>query len=532
MNTLAMSINEKYQMISKFRLHQILLTLAIGSSLGMSLGAFAQYNPAPSSGYSNDGTLYMGGQKIGNPHQILHDAQIPSFMTITANRYTYTNNPNHGQGTLTQMEAATIAGSGGDMLLNRLYLSPTNPYSATATGPYPNYQTYQGVLANAQAAGYRLVVADDGKTYAVKTLTAASTQAQTILMAELPNTAQFRAAADPLGGGVGVRVTQNGDAAALAAYMATVKPYDFSWQPGFGNWGQLNSNNAQKFDSEGAPYSTTGHAIPLVFGAQNEFAWEFFSNAGNSAHASALSSNFVGFNNFNAGSSNPCSIYGFNSTACLGSATGKLLPEDHRRAAIEAALRYGYSPEQAKKFGQDVVDVDNGTQTTSPEHSVMHNMRGIDPATGMPITQEQFWELRGQYILTASIEQLAHLTTGDEVSHHLGENNSGVPWYGTNNLLAMAIHGVQDLISGITGNEDRVLITLALLQERRERDLLDKQYEQDFRDPFTDIESIVMSELSNGTLQINNNTDYSGNPLGLSTGDDGENSSGGVGGCW
>jgi hypothetical protein len=57
------------------------------------------------------------------------------------------------------------------------------------------------------------------------------------LIRELPNTPQFRAAADPKGGGVGVRVTQNGDAAALAAYMATVKPYDFSWQPNYGNWG-------------------------------------------------------------------------------------------------------------------------------------------------------------------------------------------------------------------------------------------------------------------------------------------------------
>ena len=195
-------------------------------------------------GYSNDGTLFMGGQRIGNPHQILHDVQIPSFMNITATRYTFTNDPTHGQGTLAQMELATTNGSDSSVLLNRLYLSPTNPYVQGAPGPYPNYQTYQGVLQNAQQANYLLTNADDGKTYAFKTLTAANRQAVDLLIRELPNTSQFKAAADPLGGGTGVRVTQNGDAVALAAYLATVKPYDYSWQPNFGTtFGQNGQNN-------------------------------------------------------------------------------------------------------------------------------------------------------------------------------------------------------------------------------------------------------------------------------------------------
>jgi A nuclease family of the HNH/ENDO VII superfamily with conserved AHH/Possible hemagglutinin (DUF637)/Pre-toxin domain with VENN motif len=219
------------------------------------------------SGYNPDGTLYMGGTRIGNPHQILHDAQIPSFMTITATRYTYTDNPNHGQGTLLQMAQATTAGSDSSVLFNRLYLSPTNPYVQGAPGPYPNYQTYQGVLQNAQQANFLLTNADDGKTYAFKTLTAASRQAADLLIRELPNTQQFRDNADPLGGGVGVRVTQNGDAVALAAYLATVKPYDYSWQPNYGNTfgttfgqnggqnpysGWANSNNFAPDYSEGA----------------------------------------------------------------------------------------------------------------------------------------------------------------------------------------------------------------------------------------------------------------------------------------
>ena len=212
------------------------------------------------SGYTNDGTLFMGGQRIGNPHQILHDAQIPAFMTITATRYTFTNDPTHGQGTLAQMELATTNGSDANsVLLNRLYLSPTNPYVQGAPGP-PNYQTYQGVLQNAQQANYLLTNADDGKTYAFKTLTASSRQAVDLLIRELPNTQQFRDNSDPLGGGVGVRVTQNGDAVALAAYLATVKPYDYSWQPNFGTTGGqnpafsgwANSNNFAPDYSEGA----------------------------------------------------------------------------------------------------------------------------------------------------------------------------------------------------------------------------------------------------------------------------------------
>jgi hypothetical protein len=51
------------------------------------------------SGYTNDGTLFMGGQRVANPLRFLYDSQIPGFMTITATRFTFTDNPNHGQGT-------------------------------------------------------------------------------------------------------------------------------------------------------------------------------------------------------------------------------------------------------------------------------------------------------------------------------------------------------------------------------------------------------------------------------------------------
>ncbi len=226
------------------------------------------------SGYTNDGTLFMGGQRIGNPHQILHDAQIPAFMTITGFRATYSNvndplAPNYGQGTLAQMEAQASTGSDASVLFNRVYLTPNNPYPVVPAGTHNNYQTYQNALTAAQAANYLLTNADDGKTYAFKTLTASSRQAADLLIRELPNTSQFKSYADPNGGAVLMRVSQNGDAVALSEYLKTVKPYDYSWQPNFGttfgqNGGQnpnngafsgwANSNNfAPDYSEGGAP---------------------------------------------------------------------------------------------------------------------------------------------------------------------------------------------------------------------------------------------------------------------------------------
>jgi hypothetical protein len=290
-----------------------LTALALGASFcafgqfipyGQSSQPTQQYSqPNAFSGYSPDGVLYMGGQKIGNPHQILHDAEIPSFMTITANRYTYTNDPahpNYGQGTLAQMETATTANTPADVLFNRLYLTANNPYPVVPTGTHNNFQTYQGALANAQTAGYKAITADDGKAYAVKTLTAATTQAQNILVRELPNTSQFRAAADPAGGAVGVRVTQNGDAVALANYMSTVTPYNFAAQPNFGVYGSTGSNvNNNNF----ANVPQYGNQIPDAWAAA--MAWQ---NAHNGSKGNVNSENIASANFFNGMPSNWAAI--------------------------------------------------------------------------------------------------------------------------------------------------------------------------------------------------------------------------------
>ena len=245
-------------MTSKSTFRLTLTALTIGVSLSASMSAFAQYNPniqnnvgngmmdnaalynptpynpvaATGSGYTNDGTLFMGGQKIGNPHQILHDLNVPSFFGVNANRLSYSDNPSYGQGTLAQMEnhTLTIGVPTANVVLSRLYVTPTNPYTQGVATPHNNYQTYQGVVADAQAGSYQLTVANDNKLYAFKTLGAMSTQSQNILIKELPAHSVFIANSDPKGGAVAVRVTQNGDYAAMQNYFDTVKPYDFCWR--------------------------------------------------------------------------------------------------------------------------------------------------------------------------------------------------------------------------------------------------------------------------------------------------------------
>ena len=249
-------------LLSTFKLS--LLALVSSAGMGAGFSAFAQYNPnihnnagngmmdnaapynpapynpvaATGSGYTNDGTLMMGGQKIGNPHQILHDLNVPSFFGVNANRLTFTDNPSYGSGTLAQMENHTlnIGVPAGNVVLSRLYLTPTNPYTEGVATPHNNYQTYQGVVADAQAGSYQLTVANDNKLYAFKTLGYMSTQSQNILIKELPAHSVFIANSDPKGGAVAVRVTQSGDYAAMQNYFDTVKPYDFSWRSAMGAW--------------------------------------------------------------------------------------------------------------------------------------------------------------------------------------------------------------------------------------------------------------------------------------------------------
>lgn len=233
---------------SKPMFNRTLALLAAGASLFASLSAFAQYNPNiqqnvqpnafSQTGYTNDGTLFMGGQRIGNPHQILHDLNAPSFFGVNANRLSFSDVPSYGQGTLAQMEnhTLTIGVPAGNVVLSRLYVTPTNPYTQGVATPHNNYQTYQGVVADAQAGSYQLTVANDNKLYVFKTLGSMSTQSQNILIKELPAHSVFIANSDPNGGAVAVRVTQNGDYAAMQNYFDTVKPYDFSWRSAMGAW--------------------------------------------------------------------------------------------------------------------------------------------------------------------------------------------------------------------------------------------------------------------------------------------------------
>ena len=245
-----------------------------GAAVGMAGAAasgVAAANPFGQSGYTNDGTLFMGGQRIGNPHQILHDAEIPAFMGITAVRYSFTDVPSYGQGTLSQIQtdmANAPITNDPTRLFSRLYLTTTNPYTQGVATPHNNYQTYEGILTSASAASYQLTAADDGKVYAFRTLSAPNQQAMNILIKELPNTSQFKGSTDLKGGATGVHVTQNGDAAALSAYMATLKPYDFSWRAALAPY--ANDPNTGAFV---ANWVMGSHQVQAYqFGLQNQSA--------------------------------------------------------------------------------------------------------------------------------------------------------------------------------------------------------------------------------------------------------------------
>jgi hypothetical protein len=171
----------------------------------------------------------------------------PALFGVDAVRFTFTDDPSHGQGSLAQMEDHTQnqALPQGNILFTRLYVSPTNPYPNPAPGPFPNYQTYQQVIADSQAGSYQLTVANDNNLWGFKTLSSANPQVQNILIREAPVTAAIQGKVDANLGGVGVRVIQSGDAAALQYYLANTKPYDFSWRSALGPWaaGSSRPNN-------------------------------------------------------------------------------------------------------------------------------------------------------------------------------------------------------------------------------------------------------------------------------------------------
>jgi hypothetical protein len=238
-------------------------TIALALSTAMA-PAFGQTLPSghsnsPYTGYTNDGTLFMAGQMIGNPHQILHDVQNQALFDVQATRFTNTTDAAFGQGTLAQMEThmTQLLPTQGNELFTRMYVSPVNPYPQTPIGAFNNYVTYDEVIANSQQASYQLTVANDNNLWAFKTLAAPNNQAMNILIKELPAHQNFIANSDPMGGAVGVKVNSNGDAAALQNYFATTLPYDFSWRSAMGPWanGTARPNNVSSAlgDYAGAP---------------------------------------------------------------------------------------------------------------------------------------------------------------------------------------------------------------------------------------------------------------------------------------
>jgi hypothetical protein len=241
------------------------------------------------------------------------------------------------------------------------------------------------------------------------------------LIRELPNTPQFRAAADPKGGGVGVRVTQNGDAAALAAYMATVMPYDYSWQPGFGN------------------YSGYGNSTPYK------------------PVSGSYSKNKNSFNEFVAG----CDFF-------QGCFTPKLAGFHHTSITEAAALRSGYTPEQAKFLAQQVLQVDDNSQGIESTDTLKHLMRGIDPDTGKLITVEQLLAYERDVLPTKPLAEQIHALQDKE------PHNQEI-WNGFLALLADPVEAARHYFKDVTEpyypekREEYIRLTIAILASDQEK---------------------------------------------------------------
>lgn len=222
-------------------------------------------NPSPYTGYTPSGTLFMGGEMIGNPHQILHDIQNQALFDVQATRLTNTTDPTFGQGNLAQMEThmTQLLPTQSNELFTRLYVSPVNPYPQTPIGAFDNYTHYNEIIANTQQASYQLTVANDNNLWAFKTLAAPNSQSMNILIKELPAHQNFIANSDPMGGAVGVKVNSNGDAAALQNYLATTKPYDFSWRSAMGAWadGTARPNNLINAGMTGEIFNNEAAAV-------------------------------------------------------------------------------------------------------------------------------------------------------------------------------------------------------------------------------------------------------------------------------
>jgi hypothetical protein len=200
----------KKMAMQRLQIMPILGCIAVGNL------AIAQQTSNGFTGYSPEGALYMGGQRIGNPHQQLHDMQNPLLWNISATAVSNTTTANYIQGTLSQIEPALAVDPGGSSM-SRLYLSTTNPYAAlntpsTAANPNGanNYATYAIMLQQANTTGYSPTL---NTPYIAKNGINTSASLSGYGFHEFPISPVFLAAKDTNGGAVAVFMSQSGQAA-------------------------------------------------------------------------------------------------------------------------------------------------------------------------------------------------------------------------------------------------------------------------------------------------------------------------------
>ena len=142
------------------------------SSLGQAVAQIIRGpNGAPLTGYTANGTYVQNGVVVGNPHQRLHDLTNPTLWATGAVSFSNSTDPNFAQPTIDQMMSALAPPiDPGGLYLGRLYINPTNPYTAgvgvlsTPPSPTPetgatpptgplidNHEHYARALAHAQA---------------------------------------------------------------------------------------------------------------------------------------------------------------------------------------------------------------------------------------------------------------------------------------------------------------------------------------------------------------------------------------------
>jgi len=204
--------------------------------LATSTTALAQYGGYH---YNHLGQLVDQRGTNVNQHQELHDLLNPKLWTTGAVAVSNTVDPNYTQATLTDIEAAMVVTTDpGELAMSRLYLTPTNPYTAgtgliSGAPPADNHTHYEQILLDASTGGYQSTLSG---AYIAKTSPSSSSKIFNRGFHSYEASPKFLAAkeaAGGLGGGIVFFVNQSAESFAHLRVLsgsnmfmtAYVRPY-------------------------------------------------------------------------------------------------------------------------------------------------------------------------------------------------------------------------------------------------------------------------------------------------------------------